>query len=68
MKVKREWNDVPPVFEAVAEALSVMDVSEYLNEPAAVFASEERGEYGENGTLVVEIAGHRFSIELHELV
>jgi hypothetical protein len=64
MKVKREWADEQEAFGAVAEALSEAEADSHM----AVYASDEQGEYGERGTIIIEADGRRFAIELHEIL
>jgi len=66
MKVKREWNDQPNLFDAVVEALSTADFRDSLAQEHHVRSHQGEGAYGEEGIMVIEVEGRRFYVELHE--
>ena len=67
MKIKREWAEVDDVFGAVAEALESAATDGDADFTA--HASEERGAYGEEGTLTLRMGdGRLFALELHEVL
>lgn len=65
MKTKREWQDNPELFEAIAEAVEGADFRELA--PARVMAWDEQNTYGDRGVIGIEVGGRRFLLELHEL-
>jgi hypothetical protein len=72
MKVKREWSDEQEVFEMVASALEqmadkMMDV-ESSDSAVRVSAFDERGCYGDQGTITITIDGRKFALDLHEII
>lgn len=72
MKVKREWSDEQEVFEMVADSLEQtadkMSDVEGSDSIVRVFARDERGEYGDQGTITITIDGRRFALDLHEII
>jgi hypothetical protein len=74
MKIHREWQDEPELFEGVVNALepgiSVLGDSEDANSEmeAEVLAYDEQGPYGERGRIVLCLGKRQFSLELHEIV
>lgn len=62
MKVDREWNDNPELFEDIYSALEDAGLN--------VIGSEEQGRYGEDGTLTVRNrnTGQTFYLNLAEEV
>lgn len=60
MKSPASWNDETELFEAIYEALEDAGLR--------VRGSEERGEYGEDGTLdVIDESGRRFRIDISQI-
>lgn len=62
MKVKREWQDNPELFETVVDALQNSELGD------KALGYDEEGSYGDRGVIIVKVGGREFLIELHELV
>lgn len=68
MKVKRQWKEVPEVFEAVLEALDEHLDADAVDGTMVLNASvDEKSSYGEDGYIVIRTEdGRRFYIEISE--
>ncbi len=65
MKVPREWQDEPEVFEAVMDCL---DGSGVEGSEMDAQAYDEEGSYGERGYIVLTLGTRRFRLELAEII
>ena len=72
MKVARNWNEIPELFEAVADALdgNVTAIDEDTGDDidVDVDARDEGGDYGEGGYIDLKYGGKHFRLELTEIV
>ena len=62
--MKREWTEEQEVFDTVAMALEDFAASD---SGVRVSARDERGEYGDMGTITITIDGRKFALDLHEI-